>query len=123
MLTLTCPHCGEPWDNDELHGSEFVDYRGAFELFREFGCGAFDRIYQDEKPTYCAHSPIYSDAIMSEIADAWAHAEYAEDVDAEVETILEFADDDEHFHPVRVQARGILRQLAGLPPRDGDGAL
>ena len=62
MFDLTCPHCGEPWDNDELHGSEDYTYRDAFELFVKYGCGAMDAVMGGDEPQTCNHNPIYPDS-------------------------------------------------------------
>ena len=82
MLDLPCPHCGEPWDNDELHGSEFLDYTAAFQAFKAYGCGAFDAIYDGAQLKTCSNAPIFNDEYMVNIRAGWAEAEYAEDIAA-----------------------------------------
>lgn len=50
-MDIYCKHCGEPWDMGELHdvyvggfyGTKKVPYKQAVELFKELGCGTFDR--------------------------------------------------------------------------------
>lgn len=64
MFDITCQHCGEPWDNDELHGSEYHDYREGFKLFVKHGCGAFDAVWDGEEPRTCTNEPVYPEAVM-----------------------------------------------------------
>ena len=82
MLDLPCPHCGEPWDNDELHGSEYCDYQRAFVLFKVYGCGAFDHIYEGQRARTCDNTPIYTAERITNIRAGWAEAQYAEDMAA-----------------------------------------
>ena len=85
MLDLQCPHCGEPWDNDELHGSPFLSYTEAFAKFKAYGCGAFNEIYDGAMPHVCDNTPIYSEEYMENLRAGWADAEYAEDIHAWVD--------------------------------------
>jgi len=80
MLDLPCPHCGEPWDNDELHGSESLDYKAAFEAFKTYGCGAMDSVYNGDLARVCDAAPIFTETHMEALRQGWSEAEYAEDI-------------------------------------------
>ncbi len=61
-MDIYCKHCGEPWDQSELH--DMADATGDYEkplayddardLFYAHGCGAF----QNHPPTDCNTTPI-----------------------------------------------------------------
>ena len=89
MFDITCPHCGEPWDNDELHGSEHYDYADAFKLFVKYGCGAMDAVWTDDTPVKCNNDPIYPAEMLENYRalNNDAGAEYAEELSSNWELV------------------------------------
>ena len=78
-MDIICRHCGEPWDNDELH-VDHISYKEAFKLFRTYGCGAMDAImgYDDPRDVHtCGNAPIRD---MSELGELLGDCDFAEDM-------------------------------------------
>jgi hypothetical protein len=82
MADLYCKHCGEPWDVFSVTDAAAdlrVSPKQAHELFRRFGCGFFDEVwdYSHDRPAkyrmrVCKQEPIRDDASLAaygELAD------------------------------------------------------
>lgn len=97
MIDLFCPHCGEPWDNDELH-VEGVDYREAFLAFKAYGCpvaeavmdgNGIDHIYAE-----CARDSVLPEHTLGQIRMVWSFSDYADDFAANCDVIDWYSDPD-----------------------------
>lgn len=82
MFDVHCHICGEPWDNDCLHEAyeygapEGLTYKQAADLFRQFGCGAFQK-----QPAKCTNEPCVSQSELDSIYAAQLVCEHPDEWD------------------------------------------
>jgi len=60
-MDIICRYCGEPIDHEELHDTKY-DYKVMSNLFRIYGCGAFDHAWGDRPLVPCNRYSINSNA-------------------------------------------------------------
>jgi len=61
-MDIICRYCGEPIDHDELHNTKY-DYKVMSNLFRIYGCGAFDHAWSGSpSPVVCNRFAINQNA-------------------------------------------------------------
>ena len=78
-MDIHCRHCGEPIDHDSLHDAKY-DYKVMSNLFRIYGCGAFDHVWGDKPLLPCSNPSINQNAAqlsgamqdLSPYAEEWA---------------------------------------------------
>ncbi len=96
MIDLYCPHCGEPWDNDEFH-VDGQDYRDVFLGFKAYGCpvaeAAMDGNAVSEIHQPCQRDPIFGPKVMSALRGLWAWHDYADDIASGYDLVDWYADD------------------------------
>ena len=81
-MDVHCRFCGEPFDHGELNSSPNLEPSGAFEAFKQLGCGAVDAIFGLEDIEYavpCKLPAIESQERMERIRDKWEYADCVED--------------------------------------------
>ena len=86
-MDIICRHCGQPIDHDELHETKY-DYKVMSNLFRIYGCGAFDHVWGDKPLLPCAwpkNNPKAAElsAAMQDISP------YAEEWSQDFDTLLD----------------------------------
>ena len=86
-MDINCRHCGEPIDIDELHETKY-SYQVMSNLFRIYGCGAFDHVWGDRPLVPCDRFAINQNAAalsgaMQDISP------YAEEWSQDFDTLLE----------------------------------
>lgn len=53
-MDIRCPKCGEPWDIDELHELDDMDFKTAYRKFQKVGCEVFDTDHGEVNETAAA---------------------------------------------------------------------
>ena len=77
-MDIYCPHCGEPWDNDELHDVPGYSYQEAARSFRIVGCPLFGGKCNAESPDHAkaAHAAALYDVLGDDMDGAASEFDY-----------------------------------------------
>ena len=85
-MDIICRHCGEPMDHDELHETKY-EYKVMSNLFRIYGCGAFDHAWGD-KPLVPCNSPATNQNAAELSGAMQGLTPYAEEWSLDFDTLL-----------------------------------
>ncbi len=85
-MDIICRHCGEPIDHDELYETKY-EYNVMSNLFRIYGCGAFDHAWGD-KPLVPCNSPAINQNAAELSGAMQGLTPYAEEWSLDFDTLL-----------------------------------
>ena len=89
-MDIHCRHCGQAIDHDELHETKY-DYKVMSNLFRIYGCGAFDHVWGDKPLLPCAWPK--NNPKAAQLSGAMQDlSPYAEEWSQDFDHLLEVAD-------------------------------